>query len=245
MVETAQGARLPIEDLADRVTARFVPVVLALSLATFALWLAFGGLSALPLALVSAVNVLIIACPCAMGLATPAALVTGTGRAAELGVIFRQGDALQTLCGVRTVAFDKTGTLTLGKPALTGIVAGEGFDEARLLSLAAAVEAQSEHPLGRALVEAAGRGGAAGRPGRGFRLSSGIGRHRRGRRRTGRGRLGGPARLARRRGRRLRRKGRGACGAGRLLLLHCCGRPGGGPVRLLRSAAPRGRRRHR
>ena len=155
MVETAQGARLPIQDLADRVTARFVPVVLALSLATFALWLAFGGLSALPLALVSAVNVLIIACPCAMGLATPAALVTGTGRAAELGVIFRQGDALQTLCGVRTVAFDKTGTLTLGKPALTGMVPAAGFDEARLLSLAAAVEAQSEHPLGRALVEAA------------------------------------------------------------------------------------------
>jgi Cu+-exporting ATPase len=155
MVETAQGARLPIQDLADRVTARFVPVVLILAAATFALWLAFGGLAALPLALVSAVNVLIIACPCAMGLATPAALVTGTGRAAELGVIFRQGDALQTLCGVKAVAFDKTGTLTLGKPALTGIVAGEGFDEAGLLSLAAAVEAQSEHPLGRALVEAA------------------------------------------------------------------------------------------
>ena len=95
-----------------------------------------------------------------MGLATPAALVTGTGRAAELGVIFRQGDALQTLCGVKTVAFDKTGTLTLGKPTLTGIVAGEGFDEARLLSLAAAVEAQSEHPLGRALVEAAKSGAA-------------------------------------------------------------------------------------
>jgi P-type Cu+ transporter len=155
MVETAQGARLPIQDLADRVTARFVPVVLILAVATFAIWLAFGGLAALPLALVSAVNVLIIACPCAMGLATPAALVTGTGRAAELGVIFRQGDALQTLCGVKTVAFDKTGTLTLGKPTLTGIIAGEGFDKARLLSLAAAVEAQSEHPLGRALVEAA------------------------------------------------------------------------------------------
>ncbi len=155
MVETAQGARLPIQDLADRVTAIFVPVVLAAALATFALWLYFGGFSNLSLALVSAVNVLIIACPCAMGLATPAALVTGTGRAAELGVIFRQGDALQTLCGVRTVAFDKTGTLTLGKPSLTRIVAGEGFDASRLLALAAAVEAKSEHPLGRALVEAA------------------------------------------------------------------------------------------
>jgi P-type Cu+ transporter len=155
MVETAQGARLPIQDLADRVTARFVPAVLVAALATFALWLVFGGVDALPLALVSAVNVLIIACPCAMGLATPAALVTGTGRAAELGVIFRKGDALQTLCDVKTVAFDKTGTLTIGKPTLAGMVAGAGFDENRLLALAASVEAQSEHPLGRALIAAA------------------------------------------------------------------------------------------
>ncbi|MGO8738460.1 heavy metal translocating P-type ATPase [Rhodoblastus sp.] len=155
MVETAQGARLPIQDLADRVTAIFVPAVMAAALATFALWLYFAGASNLTLALVSAVNVLIIACPCAMGLATPAALVTGTGRAAELGVIFRQGDALQTLCGVKTVAFDKTGTLTEGRPVLTRIVAGEGFEAQNLLALAAAVEARSEHPLGRALVEAA------------------------------------------------------------------------------------------
>ena len=155
MVETAQGARLPIQALADRVTAVFVPVVLVLALTTFALWLWLAPSPALALALVSAVNVLIIACPCAMGLATPAALMTGTGRAAELGVIFRQGDALQTLCGVKTVAFDKTGTLTLGKPALTRLVAAEGFDEERLLALAAAVESQSEHPLGRALADAA------------------------------------------------------------------------------------------
>ncbi len=155
MVETAQGARLPIQDLADRVTAIFVPVVMAAALATFALWLYFAGMSNLTLALVSAVNVLIIACPCAMGLATPAALVTGTGRAAELGVIFRQGAALQTLCSVTTVAFDKTGTLTEGRPVLTRIVAGDGFEANNLLALAAAVEARSEHPLGRALVEAA------------------------------------------------------------------------------------------
>ncbi len=158
MVETAQGARLPIQALADKVTARFVPAVLALSLLTFALWLWLAPQPALALALVSAVNVLIIACPCAMGLATPAALMTGTGRAAELGVIFRQGDALQTLCGVKTIAFDKTGTLTEGKPVLTRIVAAQGFqgfDQARLLALAAAVEARSEHPLGRALAEAA------------------------------------------------------------------------------------------
>jgi Cu+-exporting ATPase len=155
MVETAQGARLPIQAMADRVTAVFVPAVLALALLTFALWLGFGPRPALALALVSAVNVLIIACPCAMGLATPAALMTGAGRAAELGVIFRQGDALQSLCGVKTVAFDKTGTLTLGKPALTTIEAAEGFEEAQVLALAAAVEAKSEHPLGRALAEAA------------------------------------------------------------------------------------------
>ena len=155
MVESAQGARLPIQALADKVTAIFVPIVLALALATFALWLWLAPSPALALALVGAVNVLIIACPCAMGLATPAALMTGTGRAAELGVIFRQGDALQTLCGVKTVAFDKTGTLTLGKPALTRLVAAEGFDEERLLALAAAVESQSEHPLGRALADAA------------------------------------------------------------------------------------------
>jgi len=161
MVESAQGARLPIQALADRVTAVFVPVVLALALATFGLWLWLGPQPALALALVSAVNVLIIACPCAMGLATPAALMTGTGRAAELGVIFRQGDALQTLCGVKTVAFDKTGTLTLGKPVLTQMRAAENFDEARLLALAAAVEAKSEHPLGRALAEAARARGLA------------------------------------------------------------------------------------
>jgi Cu+-exporting ATPase len=161
MVESAQGARLPIQALADRVTAIFVPVVLALALATCALWLWLGPQPALALALVSAVNVLIIACPCAMGLATPAALMTGTGRAAELGVIFRQGDALQTLCGVRTVAFDKTGTLTLGKPTLTQIHAAPSFDEARILALAAAVEAKSEHPLGRALAEAAHARGLA------------------------------------------------------------------------------------
>ena len=159
MVETAQGARLPIQALADRVTARFVPAVLVLSLVTFALWMALAPSPALALALVAAVNVLIIACPCAMGLATPAALMTGTGRAAELGVIFRQGDALQTLCGVKTVAFDKTGTLTLGKPALTRNFATEGFEEARLLALAAAVESKSEHPLGRALAEAASERG--------------------------------------------------------------------------------------
>lgn len=161
LVERAQNARLPIQDLADRVTAVFVPVVLALAAATFAGWLAWGGEGALSQALVSAVNVLIIACPCAMGLATPAAVVAGTGRAAQLGVIFRQGDALQTLASVKTVAFDKTGTLTLGKPALTSVFCAPGFTEERILALAAAVEQKSEHVLGQALVAALlARGGA-------------------------------------------------------------------------------------
>ena len=155
MVESAQGAKLPIQALADKVTARFVPAVLALAVLTFFLWLWLGPQPALALALVNAVNVLIIACPCAMGLATPAALMTGTGRAAELGILFRQGDALQSLCGVKTVAFDKTGTLTLGKPTLTQILVTPGFEEDQVLALAAAVESKSEHPLARTLVAAA------------------------------------------------------------------------------------------
>ena len=154
LVEGAQGGKLPIQALADKVTAIFVPAVLALAALTFALWMFFGPQSALALALVNTVNVLIIACPCAMGLATPAALMTGTGRGAQLGILFRRGDALQKLAGVKTVAFDKTGTLTLGQPHLTALRA-EGFGDDEALALAAAVESRSEHPLARALVEAA------------------------------------------------------------------------------------------
>lgn len=164
LVERAQNARLPVQDLADRVTAIFVPVVLVLAAASFGVWLLWGGEGALTQALICAVNVLIIACPCAMGLATPAAVVAGTGRAAELGVIFRQGDALQSLSTVTTVAFDKTGTLTLGRPTLTGVFCAPGFDESQILGLAAAVEQNSEHVLGQALVAAwRARGGAAER----------------------------------------------------------------------------------
>jgi len=154
LVEGAQGAKLPIQALADKVTAVFVPTVLAIAALTFALWMVFGPQPALALALVNAVNVLIIACPCAMGLATPAALMTGTGRGAQLGILFRRGDALQKLAGVKTLAFDKTGTLTLGQPQLTAIRA-EGMDDKKALALAAAVEFRSEHPLARALVAAA------------------------------------------------------------------------------------------
>jgi Cu+-exporting ATPase len=152
LVESAQGAKLPIQALADRVTAVFVPAVLALAALTFALWMVLGPQPALALALVNAVNVLIIACPCAMGLATPAALMTGSGRGAELGILFRRGDALQRLAEIRTLAFDKTGTLTVGQPALARIAPAPGHAEDEILTLAAAVEARSEHPLARALV---------------------------------------------------------------------------------------------
>ena len=155
LVESAQGAKMPIQALADRVTAIFVPTVLGLAALTFAIWMIFGPPPALSLALVNAVSVLIIACPCAMGLATPAALMVGTGRGAQLGILFRRGDALQRLAGIKTLAFDKTGTLTLGRPALAFCAAAEGFGENDILRLAGAVEARSEHPLARALVAAA------------------------------------------------------------------------------------------
>ncbi|MGX7707331.1 heavy metal translocating P-type ATPase [Methylobacterium sp. Gmos1] len=155
MVEAAQGAKLPIQALADRVTARFVPAVLALAFVTFVTWLALAPAPALGEALVHAVAVLIIACPCAMGLATPTSIMVGTGRAAERGVLFRSGQALQALEGVRVVAFDKTGTLTEGRPQLTDLIPAPGFDPDDVLAAAAALEARSEHPVARAIVAAA------------------------------------------------------------------------------------------
>ncbi|MDX9873752.1 MAG: copper-translocating P-type ATPase, partial [Spongiibacteraceae bacterium] len=155
MVRQAQGAKLPIQALANRVTAIFVPVVLVCAALTFALWLLLGPTPALAFALVNAVAVLIIACPCSMGLATPTSIMVGTGRAAELGVLFRRGDALQSLQEVTTVAFDKTGTLTLGRPALTALIPVAGVSEATALRLAAAAEQHSEHPIAKALVAAA------------------------------------------------------------------------------------------
>ncbi|GIV58687.1 MAG: copper-translocating P-type ATPase [Rhodothermaceae bacterium] len=155
MVEAAQGSRPPIQALADRVVAVFVPVVLGVATLTFVVWLLVGPEPALTLALVNAVAVLIIACPCAMGLATPTSIMVGTGRAAEMGILFRKGEALQTLQEARVIALDKTGTLTEGRPELTDFVALPGFDEAALLRLAASLEQRSEHPVARALVEAA------------------------------------------------------------------------------------------
>jgi heavy metal translocating P-type ATPase len=155
MVEAAQGGKLPIQALVDKVTLWFVPAVMGLAVATFLVWLVFGPPPSLPMALVNAVAVLIIACPCAMGLATPVSILVGTGRGAELGVLFRKGEALQALQGVQVVAFDKTGTLTEGKPVLTTFQPADGETKEALLPVLAAVEAQSEHPVARAIVAAA------------------------------------------------------------------------------------------
>ncbi|MFW8636995.1 heavy metal translocating P-type ATPase [Cribrihabitans pelagius] len=155
MVEEAQGAKLPIQSLVDRVTAWFVPAVMAVAALTVLLWLVFGPEPALSLALVAGVAVLIIACPCAMGLATPTSIMVGTGRAAQMGVLFRKGDALQQLQESTVVAFDKTGTLTAGKPALTDLITAPDHAEENVLRLVAAVESRSEHPIARAIVEAA------------------------------------------------------------------------------------------
>jgi Cu+-exporting ATPase len=155
MVETAQGAKLPIQALVDQVTGWFVPAVIGVAALTFAAWLVFGPSPALAFALVNAVAVLIIACPCAMGLATPTSIMVGTGKAAELGVLFRRGEALQSLRDVKVVAFDKTGTLTLGRPALTDLIVRDPAGEAEILRLVATVESRSEHPVAEAIVEAA------------------------------------------------------------------------------------------
>ena len=161
MVEAAQGGKLPVQALVDKVTLWFVPVVMSLSVLTFLTWMVFGPSPALGLALVNAVTVLIIACPCAMGLATPTSILVGTGRGAEMGILFRKGDALQGLQGVKTVALDKTGTLTEGRPALSDLILAPGFDRATLLAMIAAVEVKSEHPIARALVQAAEAEGLA------------------------------------------------------------------------------------
>ncbi|MFN3512974.1 MAG: heavy metal translocating P-type ATPase [Phenylobacterium sp.] len=175
MVEAAQGSKLPIQALVDKVTAWFVPAVIATALATFGIWFLFGPSPALSFALVNAVAVLIIACPCAMGLATPTSIMVGTGRAAELGVLFRQGGALQALGQVKVVAFDKTGTLTQGRPGLTDLEPVEGFAEDEALRLAAAVEARSEHPIAEAVVQAAREQGLDLPPIEDFQAEPGLG----------------------------------------------------------------------
>ena len=155
MVSEAQRSRAPIQRLADKVASYFVPAVLAASVITFVVWAIFGPPPAYAHALVNAVAVLIIACPCALGLATPIAIMVGTGRGATEGILIRNAEALETFEKVNTLVVDKTGTLTEGKPRLTSVIPAEGFDETRLLQMVASLEKASEHPLAAAILAAA------------------------------------------------------------------------------------------
>jgi Cu+-exporting ATPase len=175
MVREAQGSKAPIQRVADRVIEWFVPAVIVLAAATFVAWAALGPEPALTLALVSAISVLIIACPCAMGLATPTAVMVGTGRAAEGGVLIRGGAALETAGGVDTVVFDKTGTLTVGRPSVSAVRAAAGQDDTAVLALAASAERGSEHPLAAAVLAEAERRGLATEEAREFEAVTGRG----------------------------------------------------------------------
>jgi Cu+-exporting ATPase len=171
LVEQAQGSKVPIQEFADRITGYFVPGVIVISLGSLVLWLVFAddlrpvlewgatvlpwvnpALSPLMVGILSAVAVLVIACPCALGLATPTAIMVGSGLGAERGVLIRSGEAIQTLKDIKVVVLDKTGTITKGKPSLTDVVTAAGFEEADVLKAAASVEAGSEHPLGQSIV---------------------------------------------------------------------------------------------
>jgi Cu+-exporting ATPase len=177
LVEQAQGSKAPIQRLADAVTGWFVPLVLVIAAATFVIWMVAGPEPRLTFALVSTISVLIIACPCAMGLATPTAIMVAAGRAAQEGVLIRGGEALQRAETIDTVVFDKTGTLTLGRPEVESIVPARTFEQQEMLRVAASVEAGSEHPLARAILERARHDGVAFTPGQNFEASAGHGAH--------------------------------------------------------------------
>lgn len=178
MVEECQGTKVPIQEFADRITYFFVPTIIAMAVLTFAAWLIFPSffvsiangaqhylpwvnpsLGIIALALFASITVLVIACPCALGLATPTALMVGSGMGAEKGILIRRGEAIQTLQNIKSIVFDKTGTITKGKPGVTDIVTGDSFDENELLGIAGSVESGSEHPLGQAIVNEARRRG--------------------------------------------------------------------------------------
>jgi Cu+-exporting ATPase len=157
MVAEAQRSRAPIQKVADQVSGYFVPAVIIVALLTALIWAVWGPPPALAFAVVNAVAVLIIACPCALGLATPMSIMVGVGRGAHLGILVKNAEAIETAEKVTYLVVDKTGTLTAGKPVVTDVVASVGFEEDDVLSLATAVEAQSEHPLARAIVSAASK----------------------------------------------------------------------------------------
>ncbi|HCS9704870.1 TPA: gold/copper-translocating P-type ATPase GolT [Salmonella enterica subsp. enterica serovar Tennessee] len=175
LVEQAQGSKLPIQAVVDKVTLWFVPMVMLIAALTFVVWLAFGPSPALTFALINGVAVLIIACPCAMGLATPTSIMVGTGRGAEMGVLFRKGEALQLLKDAKVVAVDKTGTLTEGRPVLTDLDVASGFERREVLVKVAAVESRSEHPIARAIVVSAEEEGIALPGMNGFESVTGMG----------------------------------------------------------------------
>jgi Cu+-exporting ATPase len=181
LVQEAQGSKAPIQRLADKVAGIFVPIVIIIALLTFGMWYLFGPAPAFTFALLNAIAVLIIACPCALGLATPTAIVVATGRGAERGILIKTAETLERSHGVEAVILDKTGTVTEGKITVTDVVAARGRDTGEILTLAASAEAGSEHPLGKAVVEYALQRGLAlyalddfvAIPGRGVRASTG------------------------------------------------------------------------
>jgi Cu+-exporting ATPase len=175
MVSQAQRSRAPIQGLADRVAAYFVPAVIAVAILTFAVWGLVGPQPRLAHALVNAVAVLIIACPCALGLATPMAIMVGTGRGAHAGVLIKNAEALEILEKVDTLIVDKTGTLTEGKPTVLAVITEQGIDESALLRLVASLEQSSEHPLGAAIVRAAREKKLVLAEARDFRAATGKG----------------------------------------------------------------------
>ncbi|MFA5946407.1 MAG: heavy metal translocating P-type ATPase [Patescibacteria group bacterium] len=172
LVRSAQETKAPIEKLADQISGVFVPIVMVVSAVTFVVWMLAGA--SVTDAFVPAVAVLVIACPCALGLATPTAILVGTGRGASQGILIKNGEAMERARGITTVVFDKTGTLTEGKPTVTDIVAADGQTK-ELLQLAASVEAKSEHPLAQAIVERAKAEGLSMMPSEGFRSLAGKG----------------------------------------------------------------------
>ncbi|WP_299823414.1 heavy metal translocating P-type ATPase, partial [uncultured Jannaschia sp.] len=161
MVANAQRSRAPIQKLADAVAGYFVPAVIAIAAVSFGAWTIWGPAPALAYALVSAIAVLIIACPCALGLATPMSIMTATGRGAQAGVLIKNAEALEAFAKVDTLIVDKTGTLTMGKPELVAVLPEGGMDEGELLRLAASLERGSEHPLAEAIVRGAEARGLA------------------------------------------------------------------------------------
>jgi P-type Cu+ transporter len=172
LVETAQGSKPPIQGLADQVILIFTPIVLIIAALTLIIWMLTGNSG---LALINTVAVLIIACPCAMGLATPTSIMVGTGKAAELGVLFRTGTALEGLHNIQTIAFDKTGTLTKGQPELTDFINQSAYSDNQLLTLIASVENSSEHPIAQAIIKAAKEKGLTLEPITEFNAIAGYG----------------------------------------------------------------------